>query len=140
MRNYHDLMDLTEELVKFVAMEVNGTTTTRFNGRGDRSGELDAAFHAGGDSRSSGRRMLGRPATEDFASRGRFRYGWSGIPEAAGSGFERCCSSTIRKLILAGNHTGRSMRSWKIARQNLAAGEPYGKTIAAIFEYVAEEH
>ncbi len=25
--NYHDLMDLTEELVKFVAMEVNGTTS-----------------------------------------------------------------------------------------------------------------
>ena len=24
--NYHDLMDLTEELIKFVAMEVNGTT------------------------------------------------------------------------------------------------------------------
>jgi lysyl-tRNA synthetase class 2 len=30
--NYHDLMDLTEELVKFVAMEVNGTTKTVFNG------------------------------------------------------------------------------------------------------------
>jgi lysyl-tRNA synthetase class 2 len=30
--NYHDLMDLTEELVKFVAMEVNGTTKTTFNG------------------------------------------------------------------------------------------------------------
>jgi lysyl-tRNA synthetase, class II len=29
--NYHDLMDLTEEIVKFVAMEVNGTTTTEFN-------------------------------------------------------------------------------------------------------------
>jgi lysyl-tRNA synthetase class 2 len=29
--NYHDLMDLTEELIKFVAMEVNGTTTTHFN-------------------------------------------------------------------------------------------------------------
>ena len=29
--NYHDLMDLTEELVKFVAMEVNGTTKTTFN-------------------------------------------------------------------------------------------------------------
>ena len=26
--NYHDLMDLTEELIKFVAMEVNGTTMT----------------------------------------------------------------------------------------------------------------
>jgi lysyl-tRNA synthetase class 2 len=30
--NYHDLMDLTEELVKFVAMEVNGTLTTEFDG------------------------------------------------------------------------------------------------------------
>ncbi len=29
--NYHDLMDLTEELIKFVAMEVNGTTKTTFS-------------------------------------------------------------------------------------------------------------
>jgi lysyl-tRNA synthetase class 2 len=30
--NYHDLMDLTEDLIKFVSMEVNGTTVTEFNG------------------------------------------------------------------------------------------------------------
>jgi lysyl-tRNA synthetase class 2 len=30
--NYHDLMDLTEDLIAFVAMEVNGTTVTEFNG------------------------------------------------------------------------------------------------------------
>ena len=30
--NYHDLMDLTEELVKFVAREVNGSTLAEFNG------------------------------------------------------------------------------------------------------------
>jgi lysyl-tRNA synthetase class 2 len=30
--NYHDLMQLTEEIVKYVAMEVNGTTLTTFNG------------------------------------------------------------------------------------------------------------
>lgn len=29
--NYRDLMDLTEELIQFVAMEVNGTTKTMFN-------------------------------------------------------------------------------------------------------------
>jgi lysyl-tRNA synthetase class 2 len=29
--NYHDLMDLTEELIAFVAREVNGTTLTTFN-------------------------------------------------------------------------------------------------------------
>ncbi len=30
--NFHDLMDLTEELCKFVAREVNGKTVTEFNG------------------------------------------------------------------------------------------------------------
>jgi lysyl-tRNA synthetase class 2 len=30
--NYHDLMDLTEELIKFVATEVNGSLLTNFNG------------------------------------------------------------------------------------------------------------
>jgi lysyl-tRNA synthetase class 2 len=30
--NYQDLMELTEELIKTVAMEVNGTTITHFNG------------------------------------------------------------------------------------------------------------
>src|SRR5208283_886065 len=30
--NYHDLMDLTEECIKFVAQEVNGTTIVHFNG------------------------------------------------------------------------------------------------------------
>jgi lysyl-tRNA synthetase class 2 len=30
--NYHDLMDLTEELVKYVAIEVNGSLLTNFNG------------------------------------------------------------------------------------------------------------
>jgi len=30
--NYHDMMQLTEELMEFVAREVNGTTKTEFNG------------------------------------------------------------------------------------------------------------
>ena len=30
--NYHDLMQITEEMVEFVAREVNGTTLTTFNG------------------------------------------------------------------------------------------------------------
>jgi lysyl-tRNA synthetase class 2 len=30
--NYHDLMQITEELIAFVAREVNGTTKTEFNG------------------------------------------------------------------------------------------------------------
>ena len=30
--NYHDMMQLTEELMEFVAREVNGTTITEFDG------------------------------------------------------------------------------------------------------------
>jgi lysyl-tRNA synthetase class 2 len=30
--NYHDLMQITEEMIEFVAQEVNGTTITEFNG------------------------------------------------------------------------------------------------------------
>ena len=39
--NYHDLMDLTEELIAFVAKEVNGTTITNFPiPKGPRAGEV----------------------------------------------------------------------------------------------------
>jgi len=38
--NYHDLMDLTQELVKQVALDVNGTLLTKFNGV-----EIDLAPH-----------------------------------------------------------------------------------------------
>ncbi len=39
--NYWDLMDLTEELIKFVAMEVNGTTLTNFPiPKGPQAGEV----------------------------------------------------------------------------------------------------
>ena len=47
--NYHDLMDLTEELIEFVAKEVNGTTVTDVQRRRDRSGEVGTADDAGGD-------------------------------------------------------------------------------------------
>ena len=39
--NYHDLMDLTEECIKFVAQEVNGTTIAHFSiPRGPHAGDL----------------------------------------------------------------------------------------------------
>ncbi len=47
--NYHDLMDLTEELVKYVAMEVNGTLLTTFNGVEIDLRQMDEAVHARGN-------------------------------------------------------------------------------------------
>ncbi len=63
--NYHDLMQLTEELIEFVAREVNGTTIAEFNGHTIDLGKWTALHHARGDHRNSGppRPELSRRAT-----------------------------------------------------------------------------
>jgi lysyl-tRNA synthetase class 2 len=70
--NYHDLMQLTEELVAFVAREVNGTTITTFNGveidlsKWRRLTMVDAVTEAITDQLDVG------TALEDFQSLARF--------------------------------------------------------------------
>ena len=90
--NYHDLMNLTEELIQFVAMEVNGTTVTTFNdveidlSQWQRFTMREAILHFWPEAARSeaidgclcrcGERARGRPATPRCS---RFR----------GSGYER---------------------------------------------------
>ena len=102
--NYHDLMDLTEELIGFVAREVNGTTNTRFNGQ-----EIDLG---------QWKRYSMREAIAAF---------W---PAAAGPGpaAELDAPALVDRLRQAG------------FRVDCQPDEPRGKTIATIFETVAEEH
>ncbi len=71
--NYHDLMDLTEELVKFVAMEVNGTTKTVFGGE---------EIELGTWTRLSMREAITRFWPEDAGR----RPGIGGLCERAGAG------------------------------------------------------
>jgi lysyl-tRNA synthetase class 2 len=107
--NYHDLMDLTEELVKFVATEVNGTLTTEFNGT-----TIDL---------SQWKRYSMREAIAVF---------W---PQNAGSPPNVASFTTeasVHELIARVRAVGM-----QVAMQ---AGEPLGKTIANLFEAVAEEH
>ena len=107
--NYHDLMDLTEELVRYVAIEVNGTTTAEFNGhtidlaqwKRYSMREAIAAFWPA----SAG----SPPAAADFAS-----------PESVLGLVERARAAGVDVP--------------------LHEGEPTGKTIANLFESVAEEH
>jgi lysyl-tRNA synthetase class 2 len=107
--NYWDLMDLTEECVKFVANEVNGTTMTHFNGK-----EVDLA---------QWRRYSMREAIIEF---------W---PEDAGAQpvmIDFASDDSTVGLI-------NRLRTAKIAIE-FQQGEPRGKTIATIFETVAEAH
>jgi lysyl-tRNA synthetase class 2 len=109
--NYHDLMDLTEELVKFVAMEVNGGTVTNFGGE-----EIDL----GKWQRYSMREAIIEfwpekiqlkkpPSLEDFDD-----------------------ENKIKPIVVELRRNGFNI--------DYKAGEPLGKTIATIFETVAEEH
>ena len=107
--NYHDLMTLTEELVKQVALDVNGTTLTTFGGQ-----EIDLGVW---------KRYSMREAIIHF---------W---PEKAGlaptmSDFANPEKVTSLVQQLRGGHVSIESKP----------GEPSGKTIATIFETVAESH
>ena len=109
--NYEDMMQLTIDLLKFVAMEVNGTTVTEFNGA-----QLDFAKVEKLTMREAIIKWW--PVAHDLAP----------VPTIE----ELNDSTTVwqhrERLGLNGVHVD--------AKQN----DPYGKTVAAIFEAVAEEH
>ncbi len=126
--NYKDLMTLTKELIVFVAMEVNGTTITRFNGR-----ELDL----GKWEELTMRDAIIRFWPEDF--------GRKPTPDEFDTS-----DSLIRFLNqstyqIAGINTGPDTLGIMRGDINfhtacLEGGESLGKAIAGIFEAVAEPH
>jgi len=107
--NYHDLMTLTEELIIFVANEVNGTTLTSFNDDG-----IDLA---------KWRRYSMREAILEF---------WPEVAGAKPSMGDFDSDAAVIALV-------ERLRAAKVAIE-FKPGEPCGKTIATIFETVAEDH
>ncbi len=137
--NYHDLMTLTEELIAFVANEVNGRTTAEFNGH-----TIDLAQWT----RLSMREAIAkfwpddagpRPTEDDLAGK-----------QALLAWFESVVSEDISPLttwrIRDPQEIERRLRHRELhatveaMRRNLQAGEPWGKTVANLFEELAEEH
>jgi len=107
--NYHDLMQLTEELIVYVANEVNGTAITHFNGD-----EIDL---------SKWRRYSMREAIIEFWSEA------AGVkPTIADFDSDEAVIALVHRLRAAKVHI------------EYKPGEPRGKTIATIFETVAEDH
>jgi lysyl-tRNA synthetase, class II len=106
--NYHDLMELTQELIAQVALEVNGTTITNFAGH-----EIDL---------SQWRRFSMREAILEF---------W---PEAAGAkpAADDWSGPAVEQMV-------QRLRAAHVSL-DFKPGEPTGKTIASIFESIAEDH
>jgi lysyl-tRNA synthetase class 2 len=132
--NYHDLMRLTEELVTFVATEVNGTTKTTFNGN-----EIDLSKWTKLSMREAIRKWwlkesFGPPPTDDDLSSSNALLAFT---VAAIEHEKQLYGSSSYH----GNEFIRGVRSvLHRAKTYLPTGEPLGKIIADLFESVAEPH
>jgi len=123
--NYHDLMDLTEELIQFVAIDVNGTTVTRFN---------DIEIELSQWQRFTMREAIINwwpkgpkgPCMEDFTDRRRL-------------------ADLVRDVHDHPNsYSGLTPQAWTafgaIEMDLNSTSDVLGKSIAALFELVAEQH
>ena len=138
--NYHDLMDLTEELVSHVANAVNGTTVTRFNGV-----EIDLARWT----KLSMREAIGhfwpesagpKPEMKDFTDAAAL-LGWlDSVLYETKDPVTTMIFETDKAMIRARLEHRELHSQLDACRTSLIMGEPYGKTIATIFELVAEDH
>ena len=139
--DYHDLMDLTEELVTFVATEVNGTTKTQFNGQ-----DIDL---------SKWQRLSMREAIVKFwppsllipleaSDLETSQALYSKLQLALDGGYDPATEDAVGpsyKVISAENVDFVSLtNALNLAFQNLKKHAPLGKVIAEMFEAVAEPH
>ena len=132
--NYHDLMDLTGELVKYVAMEVNGSLTTEFNGvaidlgKWQKLSMREAIIKFWPAERFDGRLIAGDPPSiEDFATH-----------EAFDSMIERAFAS-----IRSAQNVPTSVLNnvlYQFEQVLYQGGDSLGRSIATLFEQLAEEH
>jgi lysyl-tRNA synthetase class 2 len=132
--NYHDLMQLTEELIKFVAQEVNGTLTTTFNGN-----EIDLSKWTKLSMLEAIRKwwpieVFGpTPEISIFDSNELFTSF-----ALAALAFEESLRETTSN---AGNEYLQGIRRELLRiKHYISTGEPRGKLIAGLFEAVAEPH
>jgi lysyl-tRNA synthetase class 2 len=139
--NYHDLMDLTEEIITFVAQEVNGTTVTNFNGT-----EIDLSKWTKLSMREAIIKWWPEnagptPSMSDFESsanlQARLQTACEHLRQVKGRGEWTAEAPSWSPADDAEAHiagfTGGGIKQ-------LATGAPCGKVIAELFEYLAEEH
>lgn len=132
--NYLDLMQLTEELIAFVAQEVNGTTVTEFNGHTIDLGKWQRLTMRAAIQQYWPEEAGSKPADTAFADasilQARLHAAVSSLEKAAGN------TTTI---------TPERLSDLKTLREAVAAvyfdsmkGAPLGKSVYNLFEAVVE--
>ena len=132
--NYHDLMQLTEEMIAFVAREVNGTTVVEFNGSTINLGKWQRLTMVEAIRHYWPAEAGAKPAMTAFQSpeimQARLHAAISSLEQAAGETTkispERLTElKTIREALSA-------------VYYDSTKGAPIGKTVYNLFEAVAE--
>jgi lysyl-tRNA synthetase class 2 len=124
-------MNLTEELIKFVATEVNGTTITHFNGN-----EIDLSKWTKLSMQEAILRWCPEARTEMFTDITILRdivVNNSNAEWAAAQSAELSASGSGSLYKRRGDALNAIYRDW-------TAGAPLGKLIASVFEFYAEPH
>ncbi len=156
--NYHDLMNLTEDLIAFVAREVNGTTVTEFNGhkidlaKWQRLTMREAIIKWWPKEIRLRARQKGaeaEPKPDHFLDPEKMQHLLSVAVDFLSTEADELSARLLATretdeaypgLFRRQNEIQAMSRALAAALDGSLAGEPMGKTIAAVFEAVAEEH
>ncbi len=130
--NYHDLMDLTEELIKFVAMEVNGTLLTKFNGAEIDLGRWTKLSMVDAICTYSTVESVSPPFDEDDLTTSEKLLAALERIEYQSADYDANDPVARRYHLLR--------QFLKIKARSLREGELLGRTIAEIFEVLSEPH
>ena len=140
--NYHDLMTMTEEIITFVANEVNGTTFINFPlPKGPRAGEM-VEIDLGNWTKLSMKEAIikwwpkdlaTQPTTESFASHEAFTFL---LKNAVADLTDFNLDSPLKF-----NEEGRTLyAAFNASANDLTGQSTAGKAISTLFEGLAEQH
>ena len=137
--NYHDLMDLTQELIATVAQEVNGTTITNFNGVEIDLSKWEKISMRDGIVKFWPKCISPKPTLQIFADRETFNTFVTNTYEQ--SGYLAKKLETEPDSLTQDEFHGLSVRTalWLLTSM-LKSGVALGKMISDLFEIVAEPH
>ena len=145
--NYKDLIELTKELIAFVAKEVNGTTVTHFNGVEIDLGKWETLTMR--EAIIKWWPMEASPAVEDFSDIAAFASAMRRLSDGYSSQLGNAVSfgdmPVLRKRSAFDQLEGELMRALEEAARLPLEREAIfnavlGKVIAATFERLAEPH
>jgi lysyl-tRNA synthetase, class II len=134
--NYHDLMKLTEELIKFVAMEVNGSLITHFNGNEIDLGNWTKLSMREAIAKFWPRGLATKPTPKSFESFVEFEFLLiSALKELADA------DDIGRNAFFSNEHWRAFGTALNAAVAELPDDKSYpGNAIATLFEALAEPH